>query len=91
MLATEHDSKQEGLSMQLHDAQQLLTVEHLAQVRTYADTCLTARYLTGTWKSSEGPLPRHASSFSVAHCWQNAQAQTHPSTMQSRCQQRCQS
>ena len=68
MLAMEHDSKQEGLSMQLHDAQQLLTVEHLAQVRTYANTCLIARNLTGTWKSSEGPLPRHASSFSVAHC-----------------------
>ena len=33
MLATEHDSKQEGLSMQLHDAQQLLTVEQLAQVK----------------------------------------------------------
>ena len=33
MLATEHSSGEEGLSMQLHEAQQLLTVEQLAQVR----------------------------------------------------------
>ena len=34
MLATEHSFREEGLSMQLHEAQQLLTVEQLAQVRT---------------------------------------------------------